>query len=278
MPISLSPLESWEYIFRFLFYFSKLGKGILGFSFSSRNWRNEFQISLSLLDSTFWPLVNDCCTALTTHPSPTQTHQTHPSYLRELPYGKGAQKKNSKKSGLLSPPPIFFLQKKIKFWHVFCPFSSYFDPFVDPKIAVCFFNDSPQCSVHSSLKWMAGIGYLWVAWRTEHLLVLIIKIYRTPLMLHNLCPKRKQIISWCADPSLGGWWLTGPPIITNPKAPKKCDEPREADEWASSPPLVGWEAVSPPAEHSSSILHLSRAPLHSFLFIPSPSSYFQQHK
>ena len=57
--ISLSPLESWEYSFRFLYFFSKLEKGISGFSFFSRNWRNEFQISLSLLDWTFWPLVND---------------------------------------------------------------------------------------------------------------------------------------------------------------------------------------------------------------------------
>ena len=57
--ISLSPLESGEPFFKFLFLLSKLGKGISGFSFSSRNWRKEYQISLSLLDWTFWPLVND---------------------------------------------------------------------------------------------------------------------------------------------------------------------------------------------------------------------------
>ena len=100
----------------------------------------------------------------------------------------------------------------------------------------------------------------------------------TLLANRPLISSPRQPVQISGPQSLGGWWLTGPPIITNPKAPKKCDEPREADEWASSPPLVGWEAVSPPAEHSSSILHLSRAPLHSFLFIPSPSSYFQQHK
>ena len=57
--LSLSLLESGEPFFTFLFPFSKLGKGISGFSFSSRNWRKEYQISLSLLDRTFWPLVND---------------------------------------------------------------------------------------------------------------------------------------------------------------------------------------------------------------------------
>ena len=35
-------------------------KGISEFSFSSPNWRKEFQFSLSLLDWTFWPLVNAC--------------------------------------------------------------------------------------------------------------------------------------------------------------------------------------------------------------------------
>ena len=55
----LSLLESGEPFFKFLFLLSKLGKGISGFSFSSRNWRKEYQISLSLLDWTFWPLVND---------------------------------------------------------------------------------------------------------------------------------------------------------------------------------------------------------------------------
>ena len=35
-------------------------KGISGFSFFSRNWRKEFLLSLSLLDWTFLPLVNDC--------------------------------------------------------------------------------------------------------------------------------------------------------------------------------------------------------------------------
>ena len=59
-PLSLSLLESGEPFFKFLFLLSKLGKGISGFSFSSRNWRKEYQISLSLLDWTFWPLVNDC--------------------------------------------------------------------------------------------------------------------------------------------------------------------------------------------------------------------------
>ena len=58
-PLSLSLLESGEPFFKFLFLLSKLGKGISGFSFSSRNWRKEYQISLSLLDWTFWPLVND---------------------------------------------------------------------------------------------------------------------------------------------------------------------------------------------------------------------------
>ena len=58
-PHSLSLLESGEPFFKFLFLLSKLGKGISGFSFSSRNWRKEYQISLSLLDWTFWPLVND---------------------------------------------------------------------------------------------------------------------------------------------------------------------------------------------------------------------------
>ena len=58
--LSLSLLESGEPFFKSLFLLSKLGKGISGFSFSSRNWRKEYQISLSLLDWTFWPLVNDC--------------------------------------------------------------------------------------------------------------------------------------------------------------------------------------------------------------------------
>ena len=49
-----------EIEFRFLFLFSKVGKGNTDFSFSSRNWRNRFQISLSLLDFTFLPLVNHC--------------------------------------------------------------------------------------------------------------------------------------------------------------------------------------------------------------------------
>ena len=57
---SLSLLESGEPFYKFLFLFSKVGKGISEFSFSSPNWRKEFQISLSLLDWTFWPLVNAC--------------------------------------------------------------------------------------------------------------------------------------------------------------------------------------------------------------------------
>ena len=57
---SLSLLKSEESFYKFLFPFSKLEKGISEFSFSSPNWRKEFQISLSLLDLTFWPLVNDC--------------------------------------------------------------------------------------------------------------------------------------------------------------------------------------------------------------------------
>ena len=47
------------YSFRILFFLLKLVKGIYGFSFFSQNWRKEFLISLSLLDWTFWPLVND---------------------------------------------------------------------------------------------------------------------------------------------------------------------------------------------------------------------------
>ena len=58
--LSLSLLQCGEPFSKFLFLFSKLGKGISGFSFSSRNWRKEYKISLSLLDWTFWPLVNDC--------------------------------------------------------------------------------------------------------------------------------------------------------------------------------------------------------------------------
>ena len=57
--LSLSLLESGEPFFKFLFLLSKLGKWISGFSFSSRKWRKEYQISLSLLGWTFWPLVND---------------------------------------------------------------------------------------------------------------------------------------------------------------------------------------------------------------------------
>ena len=49
----LSKVEKW-----FLFLFSKLGKMNSDFSFSSQNWRNSFQISPSLLDLTFLPLVN----------------------------------------------------------------------------------------------------------------------------------------------------------------------------------------------------------------------------
>ena len=55
--ISHSLLESWESFLKFLSLFSKLEKGISDFSFSSRNWRKLFQISLSLLDWTFWPFV-----------------------------------------------------------------------------------------------------------------------------------------------------------------------------------------------------------------------------
>ena len=36
-------LESFNIFANFLFLFSKLGKGILDFSFSSRNWRKEFR-------------------------------------------------------------------------------------------------------------------------------------------------------------------------------------------------------------------------------------------
>ena len=53
---SLSLLKSGESFSKFLFLFSKLGKGILDFSFSTQNWRNQFQIYLSLLDWTFWGL------------------------------------------------------------------------------------------------------------------------------------------------------------------------------------------------------------------------------
>ena len=59
--LSLSLLQCGEPFSKFLFLFSKLGKGISGFSFSSRNWRKEYQISLSPLDWTFLPLVNHCC-------------------------------------------------------------------------------------------------------------------------------------------------------------------------------------------------------------------------
>ena len=45
-------------VFKFLFLFSKLGKVNSDFSFSSRNGRNCFQISLSLLELTFLTLVN----------------------------------------------------------------------------------------------------------------------------------------------------------------------------------------------------------------------------
>ena len=48
--LSLSLLESWEYFVWFLFLFSKLRKGNSYFSFSSRNWRNQFHISLSPLE------------------------------------------------------------------------------------------------------------------------------------------------------------------------------------------------------------------------------------
>ena len=60
--LSHSHLESREYFFWFLFLFSKLGKGNSYFSYSSPNWRNNCQISLSLLDWTFLPLVNHCFT------------------------------------------------------------------------------------------------------------------------------------------------------------------------------------------------------------------------
>ena len=45
-------------VFKFLFLFSKLGKVNSDFSFSSRNGRNCFQISLSLLELTFLTLFN----------------------------------------------------------------------------------------------------------------------------------------------------------------------------------------------------------------------------
>ena len=48
-------LKVW-YICQFLFLFSKLGKGILDFSFSSRNWRKEFRFLflLSKLGKKIW--------------------------------------------------------------------------------------------------------------------------------------------------------------------------------------------------------------------------------
>ena len=84
--ISLSLLENGDIVFTFsfssrslsienpfLFLLSKVEHILLEFSFPSRNWRKEFPvslssletgekeslISLSLLDWTFWPLVND---------------------------------------------------------------------------------------------------------------------------------------------------------------------------------------------------------------------------
>ena len=55
--ISLSPLETGEREFNFLFLLSKLEKLFSNFSFSSRKWGKGIQISLSLLDWTFLPLV-----------------------------------------------------------------------------------------------------------------------------------------------------------------------------------------------------------------------------
>ena len=72
-PLSLLLLEAWEQKIHFsfssrklriFFFLSKLVKGISGFSFLSRNWRKESWISLSLLDWTFWPLVNGWCQLL----------------------------------------------------------------------------------------------------------------------------------------------------------------------------------------------------------------------
>ena len=56
--IYLSLLKISEYFVWFLFLFSKLGKGNSDFSFSSRNWRYCFQISLPLLNLIFLPFVN----------------------------------------------------------------------------------------------------------------------------------------------------------------------------------------------------------------------------
>ena len=42
-------------------FYSRTLKNEIPFSFSSRNWRIFFQISLSLLDWTFLPLVTQCC-------------------------------------------------------------------------------------------------------------------------------------------------------------------------------------------------------------------------
>ena len=66
IPLSLSPLKSWEYFFRFLFFLSTLGKGISGFSFFSRNWRKrilEFSFRLDFLASRQydWSQVQPFC-------------------------------------------------------------------------------------------------------------------------------------------------------------------------------------------------------------------------
>ena len=47
---SLSLLESWEHFVWFLFLFSKVENILFDFSFSSRNWGKEIQISLSPLE------------------------------------------------------------------------------------------------------------------------------------------------------------------------------------------------------------------------------------
>ena len=61
----LSLLKNWEYLFWFIFLFSKLGKGNSDFSFCSQNCRNCFKYSRSLLEWTFLPLVNHCFTTPT---------------------------------------------------------------------------------------------------------------------------------------------------------------------------------------------------------------------
>ena len=119
----LSLLKNWEYLFWFIFLFSKLGKWNSDFSFCSQNCRNCFKYSRSLLDWTFLPLVNDTSKFIffRNTPSPVALEQCTMCTLYST----------------IPPCPRFFFLILTQFFYKSCSFS------VFPELLFCQFRYSP---------------------------------------------------------------------------------------------------------------------------------------